>query len=240
MRFVLFDSIVAKECHIRRFWSRRVQPGFRYFVWQIVFIFSGIASIFVLAGFAAVFVFGFGLNRNPREHLLPLVLAGIVFVAVFLALIFTALLVHVLTKDFVVPQMALDDVSAIEGWRRLWPMLTAEKAGYAGYVGLKILLSIGAAVALGIAILISVIGVLIPVGIVGVIVFLIARSMGLVWNVYTIAVAVVAGGVTGIGLAYLFLLLTAPLSVFFPAYAIHFFSSRYPALHAALHPEVSQ
>ena len=32
MRFILFDSVLAKECHIRQGWSRRQGPGWRYFL----------------------------------------------------------------------------------------------------------------------------------------------------------------------------------------------------------------
>src|SRR5208337_3901938 len=35
MRFILFDSIIAKECHIRRGWARRRYHGLRFFVWQL-------------------------------------------------------------------------------------------------------------------------------------------------------------------------------------------------------------
>src|SRR2546425_7999511 len=77
MRFVLFDSVVARECHIRKFWSRRIQPGFWYFVWQLVFILAVVGILVIIAGTAAVLVFGFGWYRNPGQHLLPLILGGI-------------------------------------------------------------------------------------------------------------------------------------------------------------------
>jgi hypothetical protein len=31
MQFILFDSIVARECHVRRGWTRRKEPGYRFF-----------------------------------------------------------------------------------------------------------------------------------------------------------------------------------------------------------------
>ena len=182
MRFVLFDSVVARECHIRQFWNRRIQPGFRYFVWQLVFISAVVGIVVMLAGIAALVVFGFGWYRNPGQHLLPLILGGILFALVFAAFIVLAAVVHVLTKDFVVPQMALEDISAMEGWRRLWTMMDAEKTGYAAYVGLKILLSLGAIVALGIAFVIALLAMVVPVGAFGVMVFLIGRAMGLALN----------------------------------------------------------
>ena len=240
MRFVLFDSVVTRECHIRRFWNRRLQPGFRYFVWQLVFVLSVVGILVILAGTAAVLVFGFRWYRNPGQHLVPLILGGLLFLIVFASFLVLAVLVHVLTKDFVVPQMALEDISAMEGWRRLWPMMDAERTGYAAYVGLKILLRLGAMVALAIAIVIALLALLVPIGVVGGVAFLTARAIGLAWNVFTIAATVVAGGVTLVAILYILLLMTVPLTVFFPAYSIYFFASRYPALNKALHPEASQ
>src|SRR5262249_5494597 len=48
MRFVLFDSVVARECRIRRFWRQRTQPGLLYFVWQLV------VGVMSLAGFVVL------------------------------------------------------------------------------------------------------------------------------------------------------------------------------------------
>ena len=67
-----------------------------------------------------------------------------------------------MTKDFVVPQMALEGIGAMEGWRRLWPMIQAEKGGYAGYVGMKIVLAIGAGIVIGIVSVILALVVAIP------------------------------------------------------------------------------
>ena len=236
MRFVLFDSVVAKECHIRRFWKQRLDPGFRYFVWQILFMVTVVGGISILLGAGAALVFGFGWHRNPGQHLLPLILGGIVFFGAFAVFLILAFLVSVLTKDFVVPQMALENVGVVDGWRRLWDMLKAEKGGYAGYVGLKILLSLGAAMALGLTIVVSLLVFLLPIGVVGLIGFLAARVLGFVWNLYTISLTVIAGGATLVVMLYGFSLLTVPVIVFFPAYSIHFFAPRYPALNTILYP----
>src|SRR5215475_6118846 len=137
MRFVLFDSVVAKECHIRRYWAQRGAPAFRYFAFQLLLALAVFGGLAFFGSIAAIIAFGTGWLRNPRQYLVPLILMGIViffFVAAFLVVVF---LVAVLTKDFVVPQMALEDLPVAEGWRRLWSRLMTEKGGYAGYVGMK-------------------------------------------------------------------------------------------------------
>lgn len=131
--------------------------------------------------------------------------------------------------------MAIEDISVEEGWRRLWSMLKTEKGGYAGYVGLKILLSIGAAIVMGISVLIVVLVFLIPIGAVGLIAVFGGRAAGLTWNLFTLSVAIMAGCVALAAILYAVALLTVPAIVFFPAYSIYFFAARYPALNTMLY-----
>lgn len=236
MRFVLFDSVIAKRCEIRRGWGRRHGAGMRYFVWQGLFLLAMIAGLTVLIGIPAALALGAGWLKQPREHLVPLVLGSMFLFFVVMSFILVLLVVHVLTKDFVVPEMALENISAFEGWRRLLPMLKSEKGSYAGYLGLKIVMALGAAVVVGIAAFIVILIFLIPVGGFGVIAVIAGKAAGLTWNLYTISLAVVVGSILLAVILYVISLISVPAIVFFPAYSIYFFASRYPALGALLHP----
>jgi hypothetical protein len=236
MRFVLFDSVVEKECHIRKYWARRQGPGFRYFIWRIVISLGALAGMVILVGVPAAFAFAMGWLSPPREHILPLVLGGIVLFFLFFAFVICLLILEVLSKDFLVPQMALENISAFEAWRRLWPMMKQETGGYAGYLGMKVVMAIGAAVIVGIVTAILLLVILIPVGGLGVVAVLTGKAAGLSWNAYTITVIVVVGSVVVAGILYLFSLISVPVIVFFPAYSIYFFAGRYPALAALLYP----
>ena len=163
MRFVLFDSVVAKECRIGQSWMRRQGPGRRLFVWQILLALVSIMGFTILIGIPAGFAFLVGWLRDPKAHMAPLILGGLVLFFVLLLFVVVQLVVHVMTKDFVVPQMALEDISAIEGWRRLWPRIKGEIGGYAAYIGMKIVMAIGAAIILGIVSAIVFLLFLIPV-----------------------------------------------------------------------------
>lgn len=236
MRFILFDSIIAKRCEIGRGWSRRQGPGSRYFVWQIVYSLALLGGITILVGIPAAFAFALGWLKDPQQHMVPLILGGMVLFLLFLAFLLVALLVHLFTKDFVVPQMALEDISAFEGWRRFWPRVKTELGGYAGYVGMKIIMALGAAVVVGIVTFFVVLILLIPVGGFGVVAVLAGKAAGLSWNLYTITLAVLVGcGILGLFL-YVVSLISVPVIVFFPAYSIYFFAARYPALQAVLRP----
>jgi hypothetical protein len=236
MRFVLFDSVVAKECRIWHSWSRRQGPGRRFFVWQILLAVASVVALTILVGIPAGFAFVVGWLRNPKEHMIPLILGGMALFFVFLLFVVAQLVIHVMTKDFVVPQMALEEIGAIEGWRRLWPQIKQDKGGYAAYIGMKIVMAIGAAIILGIASAIVMLLLLIPIGGLGAVAVIGGMAAGLTWNLYTITLAVVVGSIAIFSLLYVISLISVPAVVFFPAYSIYFFASRYPALDALLHP----
>lgn len=240
MRFILFDSIVAKECHIRRGWVRRRSHGLRLFVWQLALMLVSLVAFLVLIGVPVAFAWAIGWFAHPGEHVLPLVLGGILLFLLFLALVAVLAVVHVMTKDFVVPQMALEHIGATEGWERLWSRLKAEKGGYAGYIGMKIVLAIGAGVALGILTLIVILVLFVPIGGFGALAVLGGKAAGLTWNLYTIALAVVAGCIALVVFMFAVSLVSVPAIVFFPAYSIYFFAARYTPLAALLWPQSSE
>jgi len=239
MRFILFDSIIAKECHIRKGWARRRRHGARLFVWQILLMLALFAALLIFIGSPVACAWAAGWLTHPREHLLPLILGGIALFLVFLAFVIVMAVIQVMTKDFVVPQMALEDISAIAGWRRLWSWLKAEKGGYAGYIGMKIVLAIAAGILLGIITLIVFVLLLIPIGGLGVGAVLGGKAAGLTWNLYTITLAIVAGCIAIAVLMCALALISVPTIVFFPAYSIYFFAPRYAPLASLLWPQPS-
>jgi hypothetical protein len=236
MRFILFDSVLTRECHIRQGWTRRQEPGWRYFLWQLGFGLATLAGLAIVLGIPAGFAFGMGWFNPPREHVLALVLSGIVVFFLLVLFFLTAAVVHVLTKDFVVPQMALEGIGPVEGWRRLWPMLQAEQGGYTVYVLMKIVLAIGAGIIIGIASVILVLIVAIPAAGLGIIAVITGKTAGLTWNVFTITIAIVVGCIVLAVFFYLTSLIAVPAMVYFPAYGIYFFAARYRPLSLVLYP----
>ena len=238
MRFILFDSIVAQKCHIRKGWAKRRREGRLLFVWQITFMLLSFAAFAILIGVPVMFAWGLGWFAHPSEHVLGLVLGGILLFLAFLAVVVGFAVVHVMTKDFVVPQMALENISAFEGWSRLWLWLKAEKSGYAGYIGMKIVLAIGAGIALTIISLIVIVALLIPIGGLGAMIWMSAKSAGATWNAYTITLVVTAGVIALTIFVFAISMISVPAAVFFPAYSIYFLAARYPALADLLWPRL--
>lgn len=222
MRFILFDSVLAKECHIRQGWGRRQAAGWRYFLWQLGFMLVMLAGMVVLLGIPAGIAFALGWFTAPSEHVLGLVLAGTLVFFLMAIFLVAAAVVHVLTKDFVVPQMALDGIGAVEGWRRLWPMIQTEKGGYGLYVLMKIGLAIGAGIVITIVSVILAIVFVIPTVGLAIVATLTGKTAGLTWNAATITLAVIVGCILFAVFMYLIALISVPAIVFFPAYAIYF------------------
>ena len=233
-RFLLFESVLRKNCELSESWGRWQAQGLRYFGWQLALSIVGL-------GVAAILFVPLLLPLIPtlKSHGTPgpgLVLAFLPMILVFTVFGLIMALIGVLAKDFVIPLMAVDNVGVIEGWRRLLEMMKSQMGSYAGYVGMKVVLAIGASVVFGIASTIVMTIAMIPVIILGVMVVLLGHGSGLGWNAVTITLAIVLGTILLAGLLYLIALVCVPVAVFFPAYAMYFLAERYPALHAVLYP----
>lgn len=231
-RFILFDSVLRRECSISEGWHKWRRAGGRFFLWQIVFLISTWLFLAVSVGLPLALAFAAGWTTNLSEHIGRLIVGVILLVGFFLAFAFAAAVVQVLARDFLVPIMALEDLDFADGWHRLLALIRPEKGRFAVYLLLKLVLSIAAAVLFGIVAIIPTLLLVIPV----VVAVIVGKAVGMVWGVTTISLAIIFGTLLLLLLIYLIALVCVPATVFFPAYAMHFFAARYPNLNALLHP----
>ena len=233
-RFLLFEAVLRKQCELGPAWDRWQGQGMRLFWFQLALAVGtlGIAALMLLPLLIPLIA-----TVKAHGHVGPgLILAFLPLVMIFGLFSLFMLLVAVLTKDFVVPVMALDGVGVIEAWRRVLAMMKAEKGSYAGYIGMKIVLAIGAGVLFGVATGIVLVILLIPGAVVGAIAVLIGKSVGLQWSAATITLGIVVGTTLLGALLYVVAFVCVPVAVFFPAYAMCFLAERYPRLYARLYP----
>jgi MFS family permease len=235
-RFILFDAVLNNRCELGEGWRRWQPQGTSFFLWQIGFGLATLVAFGVVIGAPVFAAWREGLFRNPDRHFAILILGGLVVFCLFLGVVLLAALGSLFAKDFVVPVMALENRGVLDGWRRVLPMLGQEKGGYALYVAMKIVLAIGSALLFGIIDFFVILSLLIPLGIAGVGIFLFARGAGMSWNPLTIGAAVLAGAAAVTLLVFLISFVSSPAMVFFQAYSMHFFGSRYWLLGAALAP----
>jgi hypothetical protein len=234
-RFMLFEAVLRKDCDsLSAGWQRWQGTGLRYFAWQLVLSIFSLMVVAVL--FIPLLIPLLATLRNHQEPGPEILLAFLPMTLVFGAFSVLMALINVLSKDFVVPLMAIDGVGFLEGWRQLAAMIRNEPLSYAGYVGVKIVLAIGASVVFGILSAIAAVFLILPVALVAAVVVIIARGGGLSWNAVTVTAGIVALVIVFAVLMYVVALVCVPVAVFFPAYAMYFFADRYPALHARLYP----
>lgn len=231
-RFILFDSVLRRDCSIGEAWRRWRHAGRSFFLWQLVFQFVAMFVLFVALGIPALLLFASGTLHNPDHHLGQFVGVILLFIVLFLGFVLIAASVQTLAKDFLVPIMALEGLDFADGWSRLLALIRREPGRYIVYLLLKLVLGIAAAILFGILAIFPALLVIIP----SVVVVLAGKAAGLGWTVTTISLAVIVGTVLVLVLIYLIALVSVPATVFFPAYAIYFFASRYPNLDAVLHP----
>jgi hypothetical protein len=235
-RFVLFDSVLNDRCQFKGSWTRWEPCGRSFFYWCLVFFAVCLLGTGLLMGVPALVAWRTGLFDHPGEHLAVLILGGLTFLFILLVFVVVTAVISLFAKDFCIPIMAMENVGILEAWRRLRPMLAAEKLPFAGYVLMKIVLAIANAIIVGIVTILTFLFLLIPMGIAGLIMFFGGKALGLTFNLATISILVVLGGIIVMGLIYLVALINTPPMVFFQSYTLHFIGSRYPAVGQVLFP----
>ena len=231
-RFILFDSVLRRECSIGDGWQRWHRTGSRYFLWQLVLSISTGMFFAMLIGIPLMFMGAAGWMKDSSRHIAGMAGGVILLVLVLLMGVLVAAVVQILAKDFLVPIMALEDLDFADGWSRLIGLMRVEPGKYAVYLLLKIALLIAAGILFTIAAFIPALIVIIPSVLIGVA----GAAAGLTWNPATISLVVIFGTMAFLLLMYLIALVCAPATVFFPAYAMYFFAARYPNLDALLNP----
>jgi len=231
-RFILFDSVLRRECSIGEGWGKWRRAGGRFFLWQIVFQIAAWLFLLVLIGVPLALALATGWATDLRQHIGRFIVGVILLVGLCGVFVLAAAVVQVLAKDFLVPIMALEDLDFADGWHRLLAMIRPEKGRYAVYLLLKLVLSLAAAILFSIIAIIPALFVVLP----AVVAVLVGRAAGMGWSVTTISLAIIFGTLLLLLLTYLIALVSVPATVFFPAYALHFLAARYPNLDALLHP----
>jgi len=130
--FVLLESLVTEEIHIRDSLSRHWGLGSRLFGFRLALALLVSLPLFVVVG--VVFAGSFSGS--------VLLLLGLFLVPLFLLALFVGV-VHTVTTTLVAPVMLEEHSGVIAGWRRFWPVLTANPVQFGVFfLALIVLLSL--------------------------------------------------------------------------------------------------
>jgi hypothetical protein len=239
-RFILIEAIITKRVSLREGWHKWQAAGRRFFLWRMVYQIGAGILFAILIGIPVGLAALLGWFNNPEAHMAPLILGAIPFVLLLLLFAIAAAVVWLLAKDFMAPIMAVENLDFADAWSRLLAMMKTDKGGYAGYIGMKIVLAIAAGILFGIAIFIAIFVMALPLALIGVMAVVAGKTVGLTWTAATVTLAILAGTFFFALIMFVSSLLSVPVTVYFPAYSIYFFASRYPKLDAWLHPAPPQ
>jgi hypothetical protein len=235
-RFVLFDTVLRRDPNITRGWELYSGPAHRYLGFLICFMITfglGLALIIGVPMWRA-FKSGVFKGSNPFPalfgYLLPMIF-GVLLLVIVMAVISSLL------NDFMVPLLALDNLTIGGAWSRLREMMSAEPGAFIVYLLMKVALSMAFGLAVGIAMVIVILALAIPTAVVAAVLVVVLKDLGTAGLVIGILLAVVGILVGMAVILVLTMLATAPVAVFFTSYAFYFFGGRYPRLGALLWPQ---
>jgi len=236
-RFILLDAVLTGQCRLREGWRKWRDSGRQYFLWVLAFGFIGLVVLGVVAGIPLLLAWRAGWLQKGEEHIGGLLGWGLLLGLVLVLLIVLMAVIDLFGRDFLIPVMALENVDAIEGWRRLLGIVGQDKSSYVLYVVMKTVLALGSAIAFTVANIIVVLLSLIPLGLLALLGFLIGQALHVPWdNISVILILAALGLLAMAGILYVVGLIYAPALVFFQAYALEFFAPRYDTLKAKMFP----
>ena len=204
MRFVFVDMLRTGDIHIRPFFGERLGKGVRLFLFEaaltLVLVLAMMAFIFMLVGIG-------GPGVGVAAPLLILALIPIILVA---ALLFG--IVFLLTTDFVVPIMIHEDCGVIEGWRRLFGVMSGQFWQLVVYVLARLVLGLIAAIVQAILVILALVVIAIPFILIGIVLLAAVQANYVLLLVLLIPYLIIAIPVA--------LLIAVPFVTFFRYYGL--------------------
>ncbi len=235
-RFVLFDSVISGRPAVGPGWRQYASQAYRYFGFWLAFRLVTWAAMVLIVGVPLWHAYKGGVFSGDNSvGALFQVLGSIALGAIAAGAAFAV--ISTLMKDFIMPIMALDNLLLGDAWSALWRVIASEPGAWIGYLGMKVVFAIGGGIALGIASVIAMIPAAVILGIP--VALLVVPGIFVLKSGATVAAVIlfaIAALLAAAGFCCLYMMLAAPLSVFFPAYAFYFFGGRYPKLGALLSP----
>jgi hypothetical protein len=150
LRFALFHCLVHQTTSIAPGWRLYREQAGRFFVFNIM-----VGIVYAIVAAAAVLPFVLRFIRFYHEtrvggridfgELFSLVLP---FLPVILLLIFLAVLVDLVLRDFMMPHIALEDAPVVEAWEAALAKIAADKGAFFFYAVLRLLLPLAAMICL--------------------------------------------------------------------------------------------
>jgi hypothetical protein len=170
LRFAFFHCLAHETKEIRPAWRLYRAQAMRFFKANLV---VGLIFLCVLVLVALPFVVSFYRLYRSSQSGGPFDVAGFLllllpFVGIILCLCLVAYVMDTVLRDFILPHMALENLSFRQSWTAVKPRIAAEKGSFAFYLFLRLMLPILAFMALFIVLaipLLIIFGILLLIGV---------------------------------------------------------------------------
>jgi hypothetical protein len=238
LRFALFHCLVHRTRELAPAWHLYHQQATRFFLLSIVVAFGFLALVAIaLAPFVPavlrVIHESQAAGRLDFADFLPLILQ---VVPVFMLLGLAGLAVDVVMRDFMLPHMALENLTAGEAWSAALENIAAEKGAFVLYAILRVLIPIAASIALAIVLIIpAIILFAIPGVLFAVVHAAQMHSTGAAWLIAVLIQIVIGAFMVALGVL-MGICFGGPVSLAIRNYALVFYGGRYPLLGTLLTP----
>lgn len=238
LRFAFFHCLIHDTRELRPGWRLYRSQALRFY-WMNVVV--GICFVLLAALAVLPFVAGFWrMYQNSRAggHIdMGLALSLILpLIPVVLLLVLAAVFIDLVLRDWMLPHYALENATAGQAWAAVWARVSNEKVPFFLYAVLRILLPIGAALALVFAMLIpTLLFVAVTAGLEVGIHSVFAGATGAAVLVRILLQLIVGVIALGVGL-FACIALGGPLSTAVREYALLFYGGRYQPLGDILFP----
>lgn len=223
--FIFIEDVIKRDASVKVPFTANREIGNSYFLFNLSFIFTYLILLGLIVFLCIMTCIKSGIFNTDAPGakqifqffliLLPYLLAA------FILIVITALIALV-TKDFVLPIMFKDKIGIFRAWPKAFGILRRHIWDFVIYVFIKIGLAIGAAIVYMLAFIICLLGILIPIMLLGFGLYLISRSLpSSALIAYWVAIGVIATPIF-LFLLYCLISLNLPFGVFFRTFSMKF------------------
>lgn len=231
-QFIFIETIASNKIELVSGFKRNLDSGFNLFLFNVGLALVSLILL-VIAFSPIIYIIIKGTSEVSTLVLVVLAVAGIV-IAIGIAIIMG--LIETFTNDFAIVLMHKEKKGIINGWKRVFDLIKNNLKQFAVYLIVKIAIGVVAVIILGvIGIVITIIALIfilvlaIGIGVVllGVVIALGLSTGALLWLLIP---AIIIAIVYFMAVAYINVLITLPIPVFFRYYSILFLQHLEPTL----------
>jgi hypothetical protein len=236
LRFVLFDAVSTGQYRLRAGWKKWHGRGAKLFVIQLAIAAVYLLLLGIFVGLPFLYAFKTHWFDTLKDQPLRVLALVVIAIPAVLVVALISYVVFSVLFDFTIPILALEEVGPGEALSRAWNMFRARLGQYAGYLGMKFVVSLAIALCVGIVQAILFVVILIPTVIV--IAGITVASPNIWTNPVALAAMITIAIIGTLVLMFVAGLFQVPVVTFIQSYAVTFFAARYAPLWTLLYPNV--